>query len=151
MDVWMDGWMEMPPPTRGGVEMEMPPPLAAGAQRANRDTNREETELHGLEAALSKARPRCTPWQSCQQPQTAPIRGFEPARLGLKQEMFLQSDKITSDPEKLPFFPSAEMPGTGAGHLMNYETLGNERLCREALNISFPRAWLLPAGVMRME
>lgn len=86
-----------------------------------------------------------------QQSQTAPIQGSErapstePARLGLKQEMFLQSDKITSDPEKLPLFPSAEMPGRGAGHLMNYETLGNERLCRQVLNISFPLAWLLPA------
>lgn len=92
----------------------------------------------------------CRSW-GVQQSQTALIQGFEqalsnePARLGLKQEMFLQSDKITSDPEKLPLFPSAEMPGREAGHLMNYETLGNERLCRQVLNISFPLAWLPPA------
>jgi len=69
----------------------------------------------------------------------------EPARLALKEEMILQSDKITSDPEKLPLFPSAEMPGKGAGHLMNYETLGNERLHRQVLNISFSLAWVLPS------
>lgn len=28
---------------------------------------------------------------------------------------------------------------------MNYETLGNEKLCRQVLNISFSPAWLLPA------
>lgn len=149
-----DGWMEMQPHTHPEA---LPGCRSPGSKRHPRDTSKEEgTGLHGLEDALSKARPRCTGKEQSmsrgmQQPQTTPIQGFEqalstePARLGLKQEMFLQSDKISSDPEKRPLFPSAETPGKGAGHLMNYETLGKERLHRQVLNISFPLFWLSPA------
>lgn len=132
-DLMMDGWMEMQPPTHPEA---LPGCRSPGSKQHPRDTSREEgTGLHELEDALSKARPSCTGKEQSmlwgmQQPQTALIQGFEqalstePARLDLKQETFLQSDKITSDPEKRPLFPSAEMPGKGAGRLMNYETLG---------------------------